>query len=233
MKLVWRLSLLTDERLLKWEQKKPCVSLPLLRLTRSLQGTKIALLRTEPFCWRKRPWEADEFFLGTAAHTNMKHGLNELNSTTHPLSKPSQGTLWNRIVLQRVGTGANTGKGVLFPQRCVCARERFRTQTKPDLAPRRFFSFILCDTRNCIESFLMALVMEPVSKWSPSQVVDWMKGRLKLFPSFYLLLICTSRCCWVVWEFPCSQLVCSQYHHQRCFPIRLLSGHRESLYGSN
>lgn len=24
----------------------------------------------------------------------------------------------------------------------------------------------------------MALVMEPVSKWSPSQVVDWMKGTL-------------------------------------------------------
>lgn len=26
----------------------------------------------------------------------------------------------------------------------------------------------------------MALVMEPVSKWSSGQVVDWMKGRLEL-----------------------------------------------------
>lgn len=26
---------------------------------------------------------------------------------------------------------------------------------------------------------LMALIMEPVSKWSPSQVVDWMKGNAR------------------------------------------------------
>lgn len=25
----------------------------------------------------------------------------------------------------------------------------------------------------------MALIMEPVSKWSPSQVVDWMKGNAR------------------------------------------------------
>lgn len=30
-----------------------------------------------------------------------------------------------------------------------------------------------------IDPVPMALIMEPVSKWSPSQVVDWMKGNAR------------------------------------------------------
>lgn len=39
----------------------------------------------------------------------------------------------------------------------------------------------------------MALVMEPISKWTPKQVVDWMKGRIaycRVLSALRILAIC-------------------------------------------
>lgn len=39
----------------------------------------------------------------------------------------------------------------------------------------------------------MALVMEPISKWTPKQVVDWMKGRIvycRVLSVLWILAIC-------------------------------------------
>ena len=149
MKLVSRLSAdLCQMKGFSNESARICVWLCLLiTLSRERRKLKLVLhcaVHTAAFL-RKRSWETVEFFR-YAAH--IRSAWTKWIEFHHPPgSMRSLRTLWNRVVLLRVGTSVNVKRG--FSSLAVCDGQRFiRTESKEDLGTKRIF-YLPCNTRNC------------------------------------------------------------------------------------